>query len=176
MSRRSRGTAARVALFAAVLALCAVLPAGAAGAGPQIGFGVRMAQRGLWSEALFRFQQAEHLDPGNARVFNNQAVALEALGRFEDALAAYQKGLKIDAANRDLKRNYSRFVEFYQGFQRKGEEKEAGEAVETTATEAEEAADVVGDRLLWRTPMTPGATIDGRDGGRGESTEAADRE
>lgn len=83
----------------------------------QLEFGVEMAQRGLWSEALFRFRQAERHDPGNARVLNNMAVAYEALGQFEQALEYYQNAIKADPVNRDLKRNYSRFVEFYRAFQ-----------------------------------------------------------
>ncbi|MEE8523565.1 MAG: hypothetical protein V3T72_06505, partial [Thermoanaerobaculia bacterium] len=43
----------------------------------QLAFGVQMAKRGLWSEALFRFKQAERLRPGDPRVLNNMAVAFE---------------------------------------------------------------------------------------------------
>lgn len=82
----------------------------------QISFGVKMAQRGLWSEALFRFQQAAAERPGDSRILNNLAVAYEAVGQYEDALEVYQEALRADSANRELKRNYSRFVEFYQAF------------------------------------------------------------
>ena len=53
------------------------------------------------------------------RALNNIAVALEAIGKFEDALAAYQAALKVDPANVELKRNYGRFSEFYQSFKTK---------------------------------------------------------
>ena len=82
----------------------------------QLNFGVKMAQRGLWSEALFRFKQAERMSPGDPRVLNNMAVAYEALGNFEKALDYYQDAIKSDPTNKDLKRNYSRFVEFYRAF------------------------------------------------------------
>lgn len=82
----------------------------------QIDFGVDMAKRGLWSEALFRFQQAERLEPGNFRVYNNLAVAYEANGRFDEALETYQKALRMQPENRELRRNYSRFIEFYQSY------------------------------------------------------------
>ncbi len=85
----------------------------------QLAFGAKMAQRNLWNEALFRFRQAERLEPGNVRAMNNVAVALEAIGKFEDALAAYQRALKADPGNVELKRNYGRFVEFYQSFKAK---------------------------------------------------------
>lgn len=82
----------------------------------QLAFGVKMAKRGLWSEALFRFKQASRQDPGNSHILNNMAVAYEALGNFEKALDSYQEAIKSDPGNRDLKRNYSRFVEFYRAF------------------------------------------------------------
>ncbi|MEM1202397.1 MAG: tetratricopeptide repeat protein [Acidobacteriota bacterium] len=82
----------------------------------QLDFGVSMARRGLWSEALFRFRQAERLRPGDARILNNMAVSYEALGQFENALDHYQQAIRADPGDRDLKRNYSRFVEFYRAF------------------------------------------------------------
>ncbi len=91
----------------------------------QLNFGVKMAQRGLWSEALFRFKQAEKLSPGDSRVLNNMAVAYEALGNFERALDYYQDAIKSDPTNKDLKRNYSRFVEFYRAFKPAEEESDS---------------------------------------------------
>lgn len=82
----------------------------------QLAFGVDMAKRSLWSEALFRFHQAERLDPNSPRALNNLAVAYEATGDYQKALEYYQKALKASPDNRDLRANYTRFVEFYQGF------------------------------------------------------------
>lgn len=102
--------------------LVVAVPGMSSGAGPassrkaQLEFGVDMAKRGLWSEALFRFENARKLDPGDLAVLNNLAVCFEAAGRFEDALATYREALKLDPANRVLKQNYSRFAEFYQGY------------------------------------------------------------
>ena len=71
---------------------------GAGGAGPkpadQLDFGVSMARRGLWNEALFRFQQAQEERPGDARILNNIAVAYEAVGLFDEALETYQEALR----------------------------------------------------------------------------------
>lgn len=82
----------------------------------QLDFGVEMARRGLWSEALFRFKRAHQLNPNDARILNNMAVAYEALGQFDKALRHYQDAVKVDPTNRELKRNYARFVEFYRAF------------------------------------------------------------
>jgi tetratricopeptide (TPR) repeat protein len=100
----------------------------------EVAFGVKMAQRGLWYEALFRFKRAAEFRPGDCKVLNNLAVAYEAVGQYENALLAYQEALKADSANRELKRNYSRFVEFYQAF-KPADEYPDGEL------EAEQAAD-----------------------------------
>lgn len=82
----------------------------------QLAFGVEMAKRGLWNEAFFRFEQALKLDPTNPRILNNLAVAAEARGNFEGALKFYQEALRIAGSDAEIKRNYARFVEFYQSF------------------------------------------------------------
>lgn len=103
----------------------------------QLDFGVQMAKRGLWSEALFRFKQAEKTQPGDPRILNNLAVAYEAVGLFEEALETYKQALKADPANRELRRNYARFIEFYQSFKPDDEpEEEIPAALERPAAEA----------------------------------------
>lgn len=105
-------------------------------AGAQLAFGVEMAQRGLWSEALFRFQQAERQDPDNPRILNNLAVAHEALGQFDKALEYYQAALKADPSNKELRRNYSRFVEFYRTFRPDQEQAGGGSEAASGAEDA----------------------------------------
>lgn len=104
----------------------------------QLEFGVKMAQRGLWSEALFRFRQAERLAPESPSVLNNLAVAHEALGRFEEALEIYRRALELDPDNAGLRRNYARFVEFYQSFkppeEGEGEDADGDSQVDDAAT------------------------------------------
>jgi len=90
----------------------------------ELAFGVDMARRGLWSEALFRFHAAEKADPENPRVQNNLGVAYEAQGDFDKALACYKRALQIAPNNREMRANYTRFVEFYQSF--KGEKGKQG--------------------------------------------------
>jgi Tfp pilus assembly protein PilF len=92
----------------------------------QLEFGVKMARLGLWSEALFRFRQAERHEPNNAKVINNIAVAYEAIGQFERAYETYQRGIKAAPGNADMKRNYARFVEFYRNFKAEADEEEDG--------------------------------------------------
>ena len=109
----------------------------------QLAFGVKMARRGLWSEALFRFRQAEKLEPNNSHVLNNLAVSMEAVGLFEEALEAYQKGLKAEPGNPDLRQNYARFVEFYQSFKQpeKGVVEDGASRLEAPSPTAGEAAE-----------------------------------
>ena len=133
--RRSGSRPRRIAccLVVGVLAV-ATVPA-AAEPVDQLAFGAEMAGRGLWSEALFRFRQAEKEHPDDPRILNNIAVSLEALGLYEEALDAYRVAVEQAPSLDTAKRNYARFVEFYQAY-RGGEE--AGEETETADVDREE--------------------------------------
>jgi len=115
---RLRGTKPQPALLLLVVlaAGCSSLDAQRADPTGQIKFGVEMARRGLWNEALFRFEQAGASLPGDARVLNNLAVSYEAVGRFDEALATYKKALEASPGNADLRANYTKFVDFYQNY------------------------------------------------------------
>lgn len=78
----------------------------------QDNFGVQMARMDLWREAMFRFQRAVQINPGDAMAHNNLAVAYEANGDFEKARREYLEALKLDKSNQYIQKNYSRFVEF----------------------------------------------------------------
>ena len=78
----------------------------------QDNFGVQMARMNLWREALFRFQRAVEINPGDAMAHNNLAVAYEANGDFESARKQYLEALRLDRSNQYIQKNYSRFVEF----------------------------------------------------------------
>lgn len=120
--------AASLSLFLVIsLTACGSRYGKPATAGSQLAFGVDMARRGLWSEALFRFHQAAQAEPQNARVLNNLGVAYEATGDYDKALSFYQQALKIEPNNRELRANYGRFVEFYQAYKGKeGKDKGTG--------------------------------------------------
>ena len=45
--------------------------------GRQVDFGLKVAQKGLWQEARFRFERAVQLDPGNAAALNDLAYPAE---------------------------------------------------------------------------------------------------
>jgi Flp pilus assembly protein TadD len=90
--------------------------------------GVKAAQRAYWQEALFRFERARNLDPKNAEVLNNLAVALEALGRYDDALTIYKQALQQTPKNRIIRKNYARFAEFYTSYAKGVKPKEGTDA------------------------------------------------
>ena len=134
--------AASLSLFLVIsLTACGSRYGKPAGAGSQLAFGVDMAKRGLWSEALFRFHQAAEIEPQNARVLNNLGVAYEATGDYDRALLFYQQALKIEPNNRELRANYGRFVEFYQAYKGKeGKDKGTGATPDTSAPPAAQPA------------------------------------
>ncbi len=106
-------------------------------ASSQIAFGVDMARRGLWDEALFRFQAAERIDPQNPRIQSNIGVAYEASGQFDKALEAYQRALRLAPNDKEIRANYARFVEFYQGFRGEKTGAQAGAAQPPAGTPGE---------------------------------------
>ncbi|HMC82415.1 MAG TPA: tetratricopeptide repeat protein [Candidatus Polarisedimenticolia bacterium] len=79
----------------------------------QMDFGVRAAKKGLWREALFRWERASKLLPDNARILNNLAVAYETAGEFEKAQAMYTEALRLAPDNRDIRQNHTLFEAYY---------------------------------------------------------------
>ncbi len=77
----------------------------------QVEFGISVAQRGLWQEAVFRWERATEIDPTYSAAFNNLAVAYEQLGRFEDAGKAYERALELEPQNLSIQQNYDLFKE-----------------------------------------------------------------
>jgi Flp pilus assembly protein TadD len=115
-NRRIRAGLALLPLLAALAPAPAPAAKGGDAAKAQLAFGVDMARRGLWNEALFRFEQAKQQRPNDPSVLNNLAVAYEAVGRFDDADAAYRAALQLAPGHRDIKKNATRFREFLQSF------------------------------------------------------------
>jgi Flp pilus assembly protein TadD len=102
-------------LLACSIALLLFAPAARASARSdarsQVEFGIKVAQNGLWNEALYRWQKAVELDPTYAAAWNNLAIAYEHEGRFEEANQAYEKALQLDPKNLLIRQNYDLFKE-----------------------------------------------------------------
>ena len=77
----------------------------------QVEFGIKVAQNGLWNEALYRWEKATQIDPSYAAAWNNLAIAYEHEGRFDDAKKAYEKALGLDPKNLMIRQNYDLFKE-----------------------------------------------------------------
>ena len=77
----------------------------------QVEFGIQVAQRGLWKEAIYRWERAAQLDPTYAAAFNNLAVAYEHEGQLDKARRAYEKALGLDPDNVQIRQNYELFKE-----------------------------------------------------------------
>lgn len=77
----------------------------------QVEFGIAVAQKGLWREAIYRWRRATEIDPTYAQAFNNLAIAHEHEGEFEQARAAYEKALQIEPTNALIKQNFDLFKE-----------------------------------------------------------------
>ena len=77
----------------------------------QVEFGIEVAQRGLWREAIYRWQRAIEIDPTYAAAFNDLAVGYEHEGEFEKARDAYERALKLEPDNVQIRQNYELFKE-----------------------------------------------------------------
>jgi len=98
------------------VALVGALGAGAlaqdrSGAEAQVEFGIRVAQQGLWREAIFRWERATDLDPSYAAAWNNLGIAYEHEGMFAEAREAYEKALDLEPDNLMIQQNYDLFRE-----------------------------------------------------------------
>jgi Tfp pilus assembly protein PilF len=77
----------------------------------QVAFGINVAQRGLWREAIFRWEKAVELDPSYAAAFNDLAIAYEHEGQLDKARKAYEKALELEPNNSEIKQNFELFKE-----------------------------------------------------------------
>ena len=105
----------RVAVCLSLLLLAAsVAPARAdarTAAKAEAQFGIDVAQRGLWREAIYRWERAIELDPTYAAAFNNLAVAYEHEGQLDKARQAYEKAIALEPQNIQIRQNYDLFKE-----------------------------------------------------------------
>ena len=104
---------ARILGLVLLLAVASASPAWAQRkqAKEQVEFGIQVAQRGLWKEAIYRWERATQLDPTYAAAFNNLAVAYEHEGQLAKARDAYEKALALEPENAMVRQNYDLFKE-----------------------------------------------------------------
>ncbi len=79
----------------------------------QVEFGISVAQKGLWKEAIYRWERATQIDPNYVAAFNNLAVAYEHEGLLEKAGAAYERALKLEPNNVMVRQNFELFKEIH---------------------------------------------------------------
>ena len=77
----------------------------------QVEFGINVAQRGLWREAIYRWEKAVEIDPQYAAAFNDLAIAYEHEGQLDKARKAYEKAIALDPNNANIRQNYDLFKE-----------------------------------------------------------------
>lgn len=77
----------------------------------QVDFGIAVAQRGLWREAIYRWERAVVIDPTYAAAHNNLAIAYEHEGDLDKARSSYEKALELEPGNSFIKQNYELFKE-----------------------------------------------------------------
>ena len=77
----------------------------------QVEFGIAVSQRGLWREAIYRWERAAQIDPKYAEAYNDLAIAYEHEGDLEKARVAYEKALELEPNNALIKQNYELFKE-----------------------------------------------------------------
>ena len=105
--------ALRIAAYAAVALLSAssAVADARSDAKEQVAFGINVAQRGLWREAIYRWEKATELDSSYAAAYNNLAVAYEHEGQLDKARKAYEKAIELDPNNQQVRQNYELFKE-----------------------------------------------------------------
>lgn len=103
----------RLALLAAVATLSAspAIADARSDAKAQVAFGISVAQRGLWREAIYRWEKAVELDPSYAAAFNDLAIAYEHEGQLDKARKAYEKAAELEPNNAEIKQNFELFKE-----------------------------------------------------------------
>src|SRR5262249_46840391 len=103
-----------VLLVVGVLATALPVPASAdarSEAKSQVEFGINVAMRGLWREAIYRWEKAVELDKTYAAAYNNLAIAYEHEGQLDKARKAYEKAIELDPNNSQIRQNYELFKE-----------------------------------------------------------------
>lgn len=100
-----------LSLAAATLLAAPVYADARSDAKSQVEFGIKVSQKGLWKEALYRWERAVAIDPSYPAAYNNLAVAYEQAGQFDKARKAYDKAMELEPNNALIRQNYELFKE-----------------------------------------------------------------
>ena len=103
--------AALLVFVAALLASASAFADARGDAKAQVEFGINVAQRGLWREAIYRWEKATELDPTYAAAYNDLAIAYEHEGQLDKARKAYEKATELDPNNSQIQQNFELFKE-----------------------------------------------------------------
>src|ERR1700681_2737391 len=77
----------------------------------QVEFGIGVAERGLWREAIYGWEKAVELDPTYPAAFNDLAIGYEHEGQFDKARKAYERATELEPNNAEIKQNFELFKE-----------------------------------------------------------------
>ena len=105
---------ARLATLFVLVASVAASPAAADARGDAkalVDFGISVAQKGLWREAIYRWEKAIETDPTYAAAYNDLAIAYEHEGQLVKARKAYEKALELEPNNSQIQQNFDLFKE-----------------------------------------------------------------
>lgn len=89
----------------------------------EFDFANKMAQEGLWKEAHYRWKEILAEGKEGAAIYNNIAVALEHMGRFEEAEESYKKALALAPNNSTIQSNYDKLKKLLNVKKKKNNEK-----------------------------------------------------
>jgi len=85
----------------------------------QVDFGIQIAQRGLWKEAVLHWEKAVEKDPTYGAAWNDLGIGYEQLGKFDEARKAYEKAIEAEPSNQFIRQNYDQFRENYDRLNRR---------------------------------------------------------
>ena len=99
----------------------------------EMQFANQLAEEGLWEEARYRWEKQLEKNPDSPALLNNLAVAMEQLGKREQAEKLYRKALSLAPDNAMIQRNFNRFTNPDSGETEDQNEKPQNQSRETGA-------------------------------------------
>lgn len=78
----------------------------------ELEFANKLAKEGLWKEAHYRWTKVLKEGKETASLYNNIAIALEKMGRFDEAEDAYKKAISLAPGNPTIQSNYNKLKRY----------------------------------------------------------------